>query len=112
MSDPIIIVVADIEGRSQYTAHIGARVVVKSSLTPFLAAARVLLAGGYPAKTKITMRRAQDGIDCLSSTVGKAAKLTVSERDDTRHGVVFAPWVPPPVHLIAGPLPFSKAGRK
>jgi hypothetical protein len=92
MSDQLIIVVTEIEGRGRYEAHVGDRIIVKSSRTPFLDAARVLLAEGYDRTTRIFMRHAHDGIDCLTSTVGKAATLEVYEDERGGRPPVFRKW--------------------
>ena len=92
MSDPIILLVAEFVVCGRYKARAGGRAVIKSSCTPLLDSGRVLLAEGYVPDMKIVMGRSASGIDCLSSTIGKAAKLTVHETagDATR----FARWKP------------------
>jgi hypothetical protein len=62
-----------------------------TSRQPLLDAARMLLAEGVDPATPIAMRHEGTGTDSLTSTVGKAAKLTVYE---TALGPKFGPWVP------------------
>ena len=77
--DPVIIIATDAKGCGRYEAHVGVRCIAKSSRTPFLGAARALLAEGHDPRTRIVMRRTHDGIERLTSTVGKAARLNVYE---------------------------------
>jgi hypothetical protein len=58
--------------------------VVRSSATPFVEAARVLLAEGVPPATPLVMRHAGENYDALRSTVGVAAKLTVKDATNGR----------------------------
>jgi hypothetical protein len=51
--------------------------LVKSSRTPLLDSARILLRQGIDPHTPLTMRHARATHDALTSTVGAAAKLTV-----------------------------------
>jgi len=78
-------------GRGMYRAWLGDRVLVRSTREPLLAGARVLLAEGVPAATRIGMRRAGSAEIALSSTVGGAARLTVIEREGG-NGPVFERW--------------------
>lgn len=68
--------------------------IVASSRTPFLTAARKLLALGVNPETELVMRHSPDGIDCLTSTVGAAAKLTVEEGGGPPK---FRVWQPHPM---------------
>ena len=88
----IIIVVAPV-GRGRFRASFGGRVLVETSSTPFLDAARVLAGEGVDPATKIAMRHEGKDYDALTSTVAAAAKLTVKE--STRDGKPrFGDWHP------------------
>jgi hypothetical protein len=63
--------------------------VVERSTTLFCDAARVLLAEGVDPVTKLVMRHEGSSHDALRSTVGVAAKLTVT--DGTTGKPVFVP---------------------
>jgi hypothetical protein len=66
------------------------RELVKSSRTPFLDAARVLLAEGVDPATRLTMLRGST--ESLSAPIGEAAKLKVKETEV--YGPRFEPWTP------------------
>jgi hypothetical protein len=96
-------------------------VVVTTSRTPFLDAARRLLELGYPADAVIAMRHAGSVVDSLRATIGNAARLTVKEK---AAGSVprFARWEPyrsspvsPPIApeygTVVGRAPHSRSPR-
>src|SRR5262249_28487726 len=85
--------------RSRYCAWIGDRLVVKSSRTPLLDAARVLSGEGVDPATQIVMRRQDKGYDALRSTVRAAAGLGVEGPDAPQ----FRKWRP----TFVGGLPRS-----
>jgi hypothetical protein len=96
MHSPITIIVSPRNpplGRGRFEVRLGDRVILKSSRQPLLDAARVFLAEGVPPDTRIAMRHAGSDHDALSSTIGKAAGLTVAERD-RGNGPYFEPWQP------------------
>ena len=78
------------QGAGRFMAWLGERVILESSRQPLLDAARFLLGEGVPPDTRIAMRHEGSPHVALSSTVGKAAKLTVDEHN----GTVFAKWKP------------------
>ena len=80
----------------RYEAHVQGRLVARSR-TPFLDAARTLLAEGFSPNTVIAMRRAGSDTDCMTATLGAAAKLTVVEHNDTR----FTKWKPFPRSAVS-----------
>jgi hypothetical protein len=86
----VTIVVAPI-GRGRFAAYIASRRLVVSP-TPFLDAARVLLAQGHAPATILQSRRPDRAACCwdLRATIGVAARLTVDERTGTR----FRRWEP------------------
>jgi hypothetical protein len=53
-------------------------VLVRSSRTPFLDAARRLLELGYPVDAVLVMRHARSAVESLRAKIGKAAALTVT----------------------------------
>jgi hypothetical protein len=64
------------------------------SRTPFLVAARKLLALGYSPDDTIVMRHRGSEVDCLTSTIREAARLRVSELDDGKQSPTFRVWRP------------------
>ena len=92
------------QGAGQFMACLGERIILKSSRQPLLDAARVLLAEGVDPQARIQMRHAGANHVALSSTVGKAAKLTVDEHN----GTVFAKWKPHPVSAGSPPMRFDE----
>jgi hypothetical protein len=93
------------QGRGRYMARLGERVICVSTRQPLLDAARVLLAEGVAPEARIAMRHEGSPHVALSSTVGKAAKLTVVERD-RGNGPVFGQWKPD--SRFAEPSPMRK----
>ena len=79
-------------GRGRFCAMVGGRMLVIMSRTPFLTAARVLLADGVDPATPIRMRHEGSSVIALRSTVGEAASLTVVERDDGKTAPRFRPF--------------------
>jgi hypothetical protein len=69
-------------------------VIVTRSRTPFLDAARVLLAEGIDPSTILQMVHKHTGTLSLRGPIDQAAKLTV--RQD--HGPRFVKWQPYPAH--------------
>jgi hypothetical protein len=59
-------------------------VLVTSSRTPFLDAARRLLELGYPADAEVVMRHARSAADSLRATIGNAAALRVTTAGNGR----------------------------
>jgi hypothetical protein len=73
------IIVAAITTRpGYYTARADGRLLCRSR-QPFLDGARELLASGYPADSIIIMRHAGTEVVAMTSTIGNAARLTVTE---------------------------------
>ena len=64
------------------------------SRTPFLVAARKLLKLGYSPHETIVMRYSGSEVNCLTSTIGEAARLRVSEPDDGKQSPTFRTWRP------------------
>lgn len=79
----------------RYSAHWPGGVLVRSSRQPLLDAARILLDLGEPPETELTTQHAGSAIVAQRSTVGEAAKWTVSESD--RGGLRRARWQPHPM---------------
>ena len=80
-----------VAGRGSFRAMVGERVLVIASRTPFLSAARVLLAEGIDPRTRIWMKHAHSSVVSLRSTVGEAAGLTVDETSAPRFQKYVAP---------------------
>lgn len=96
-------------GRGRFEASGGKFVILKSSRQPLLDAARIYLAAGVPPDTRITMRHVGVDHDALSSTVGKAARLTV--KDTPTEGPVLTTWQPyDSGHSRKGPSPVRSDG--
>jgi hypothetical protein len=104
---PTTITIAPIESRpGYYTARCDGRLLCRSR-QPFLDGARELLASGYPADTVIVMRSPASDADRLRSTIGTAARLTVT---DNRYGVPqFRRWAAPAGDVAAPPVRESKS---
>ena len=90
----IAVVVAPTPRRTgRYKARLGqtGMVLCKSSTKPFLDAARKLMDLGFDPTTILLMRHAGSETECLRSTIGVAAALTV---EDTDYAPRFRPWKP------------------
>ena len=75
----MLIIIVLPAGRGNFVAHLDGRQLCNATRSPFLMAARQLLSEGIEPYTKIIMRHAGSDTDCLTSTIGKAAKLCVLE---------------------------------
>jgi hypothetical protein len=110
---PIIVVVAtalDSVGKSlssRFDAFVNDELIVRSSKTPFLEAARELLRRGFAPSTYIVMRHKGSATDSLRARIGAAARLTVAEGD--RVGIHFQLWKPFPSPAVESPMAW--AGR-
>ena len=69
--DRMIEIVVKPAGRGRFCAMVGSRMLVIMSRTPFLTAARVLLADGVDPATPIRMRHDGSSVIALRSTVGR-----------------------------------------
>jgi hypothetical protein len=85
-------------GGGNFVAHLVGRQLCNATRSPFLTAARQLLCEGVDPDTKITMRHAGSDTDCLTSTIGVAAKLSVKE---DRGRLQFVLWEPFPRRVKA-----------
>ena len=97
----ITVVVAPTSRRTgRYVARLGerGRVLCKSSTKPFLDAARHLIALGFDPGITLVMRHAGSETECLRSTIGAAATLTV---EDTTYGPRLRPWKPLPTPAVS-----------
>jgi hypothetical protein len=84
MIDPVVIVVAPV-GRGRFRASFGTRLLVESSTTPFLDAARVLAGERVDPSARIIMRHQGQDYDALRFTVGAAAGLDVKGDHFVKH---------------------------
>ena len=80
----MLTIIASPAGRGNFVAHLDGRELCNATRSPFLTAARQLLSEGMDQDTKIIMRHAGSDIDCLTSTIGEAAKLCVLEERGPR----------------------------
>ena len=85
-------------GRGNFVAHLDGRQLCNATRSPFLTAARQLLSEGEDPDIKISMRHAGSDTDCLTSTIGVAAKLSVKK---DRGRLQFVPWEPFPRRVKA-----------
>ncbi|KRE03560.1 hypothetical protein ASE63_25975 [Bosea sp. Root381] len=91
-------------GRGRFRSYLGTRLLCTSP-TPFLSSARVLLREGVDPSTPLEMtREGSDAVD-LRSTVGVAARFTVSEND--HEGPVFRAYKAFPADLRSKPQELS-----
>lgn len=97
-SRDVVIIVAPADRRDRFSASLDGGVLVKSSRTPFLDAARALLRKGRDPSTTIVMRHRGSHVDALRARLGAAARLTVREEDGRPPR--FARWKP--LHLGDG----------
>jgi hypothetical protein len=74
-----------------FDAHVDGAHLCRSR-QPLLDGARHLLRAGHPADAVVVMKRAGSPIVALSSTIGKAAGLTVSE--EANRSLRFKRWRP------------------
>ena len=80
MSQKLIITVGPAPNHpGKFEAYLGDRQLVSHSYMPLLGSARVLLAEGYDPGAPLVMRHSRSTTDCLTTTVGYAARLTVEE---------------------------------
>lgn len=80
----MLIIIVSPAGRGNFVAHLDGRQLCNATRSPFVMAARQLLSERMDPDTKITMRHAGSDIDCLTSTIRKAAKLCVLEDQGPR----------------------------
>jgi hypothetical protein len=88
------------DGRRQYSGRgqlfdgaVDGRMIVTRSTQPLLDGCRVLIGEGIDPVSRVVMRHAGSDKDALRSTVGAAAKLTVSDSDTGRPKFkTFKPW--------------------
>jgi len=95
-----IVVVPTARRNGRYEAHLEeekGRVLCKST-KPFLDAARRLIALGFDPGITLVMRHAGSETECLRSTIGTAAALTV---EDTAYGPRLRPWKPLPTRTAS-----------
>jgi hypothetical protein len=87
LEPPVGIIVAPVIHQGRFTASLtDGSLLIASSRQPFFDGARQLIKLGYDPATVLVMRSVGSDIDCLTATVGAAAKLTVEE---SAHGPVF-----------------------
>jgi hypothetical protein len=96
-----IIIVPAANGR--YRAILDRRELIISAREPFFAAARKLLAEGVYPNMPICMRHEGSKTRSLTSTVGKAAKLAVMERDNGGAPTIIK-WKPSPFDTVRAPV--------
>lgn len=77
--------------RDKFEARIADRLLCISP-TPFLAAARILLAEGADPSDTLVMRHAGKDHDALRAKIRVAAKLSVMERTDGKRPPTFVPF--------------------
>jgi len=79
--------------RGRFYGWIDGKLVVTST-TPFLSAARVLLAQGLDPATVLQMRHRKTETDSLRGPMGEAAKLAVNETGSRPRFVKYAAFQP------------------
>jgi hypothetical protein len=76
----LVIIIAPVDQRGGFSARLNGRLLV-TSRTPFLDAARCLIAEGSDPFSIIVMRHAGSEIDALRARLGVAAGLIIEERN-------------------------------
>src|SRR5262245_14234436 len=84
-----LVEISSAETPGEYIARVNGEVLVPSSRTPFLAAARVLAARGADTNSILVLRREGSTVNALVAKLCVAAGLTVKEPDRGR--IHFAP---------------------
>jgi hypothetical protein len=103
----LIITVAPVAGRPSLYAADLLHAPICASHEPLLAAARQLLADGWPPDAILVMRHAGSRHDALRARLDVAAELTVTETaSDGRPR--FRRWKASPYSRIEPPVPFSR----
>jgi hypothetical protein len=74
-----LLIVEPVGRRGKFAARLDGRLLVRSSRTPFLDAARALIAEGVDPSTVLVTRHAGSEVDALRARLGVAAGLTVRE---------------------------------
>jgi hypothetical protein len=101
-------------GADKYEVQHAGRVLVRSSTEPFLAAARALLAEGWPPGAVLAMRHRGEPDFALRGKLGQVAKVTVENCTDGTPRL--RRWKPspysavsPPVRVFEPQLPYPRA---
>jgi hypothetical protein len=75
----VVILIEPVDRRDRFAARLDVRLLVKSSRTPFLDAARALIALGFHPDSTLVMRHTGSEVDALRARLGTAAGLTVED---------------------------------
>ena len=76
-----IIIIAVPASPGRFIATVAGKEITDPTCEPFFDGCRALLAGGADRSTAVVMRHVGSTTDCLRSTVGNAARLTVRDDD-------------------------------
>ena len=85
----------------EFTAKINGELLVWSSRTPLLDAARALLGKGADSNSWLILRHAGSNTDCLRGKLGILARLAVREGNEAPR---FAAWKPHPCRAVGAPI--------
>jgi hypothetical protein len=103
---PDIIVTVRPVGQGRFEAFHAGRVLIAASRQPFCAAARALIAAGWPLGAILAMRHQGAPDFALRGRLGAAARLTIREVGGPR----VVRWKPHPCSALAPPVRFPRQG--
>jgi hypothetical protein len=90
----MIEIVVKAKGRGRFQGYVNGEPIGRPTGQPFYHGARMLVAQGIDPDTELTMRHEKSEIVSMRSTVGRAAKLAVSENEN--HGPRIVKYKPRP----------------
>ena len=105
---PIIVITVRPIERGRFEARHAGRALAASSTEPFCAAARQLLAEGFPPDAVLGMRYLSETDFALRGRLGAAARLTVA--DASNGAPRFRRWKAPPSGMLAPPMRPQRRG--
>jgi hypothetical protein len=90
--------------RRLFDGTVDGQQIVSRTTQPILDAARILLREGTDPATQLVMRHEHQSYDALRSTIGAAAKLTVTTVRGKTVFTKWQPWKAEQMHLEAPPM--------
>jgi hypothetical protein len=99
-----VLVITPANRRGLFVALLPGRIISRSR-QPFVDGAHQLLRESFPPETLLISRGAPDGMDCLRSTIGFAAGITIDEHN----GTALARYKPFSSSAVASLMRFCKS---